>query len=218
MKKLLLTFLVLLAILVLPTTSFSQTTQEVETQKRLNEVESKRATSSATTSSSTKNESLTFVEGFVTATNPSVLYISTDSGNKTIYANDSSKFINLDSKGKKLIGFGDLKIGETVMIVGVPREAAAGTATLVIRDQNAKPKYFSILGKFSEVKDTTVTLKNFSREDLPTSKFTLTTSSLIKKSGKNSTIDQLKQNDKVVVTGTIDDKGTLVASEIQVIN
>lgn len=216
MKRLLLISSVLVVLLLIPTFALAQSTPEdLETQKRLNEVEAKRATSSATDSAAQKNlGEITYIEGTIVSTGASVLVFSTTTGSKTIYTNDVTKFINLDGKGKKLIGFGDLKIGESIMVVGLPSAAGSGSAKLIIRDQNLKPKYFSSLSRVAEIKDSVVTVKGYSREDLPSNKVATNSTTTVKKSGSTLTLDNLKVNDKVVVTGTIDEKGTLTASEI----
>lgn len=197
-----------------PFVAFSQSSQEeLETQKRLNEVESKRATSSATSSANKKPPTITFVEGVIHSANNSVIVLSTESGNKMIYTNDSTKFINIDANGKKLIGFGDLKIGETVSVVGLPKEKGSGTAKVVVRDNRIKTGYFSTIGKVSEITETDITLKNFSG-DLPSKKLNFTANSVVKKDSEVILLKDLKTGDKVVASGTIDEKGSLLVSEI----
>lgn len=212
MKKLIL--LLVLVGLVLPNLAVAQTAEEIETQKRLNQVDAQRSTSSATASADKKGSQISFVEGVVTSVTNPVIIISTASGSKLIYTNDSTRFINFDPKGKKLIGFGDIKIGEAILVVGTPAESAAATSKLIIRDQNPKPKYFSLIGKISEIKDPNLTLNSLTRTDLPTTKSSTTTTTLIKRSGKPVSLTDLKAQDKTVTTGTIDDKGNLIISEI----
>ena len=196
---------------------FSQSTPEqLEIQKRLNEVESKRATSSVTTSAKKQGSVISFIEGGVISASNGVLFISTRSGTKIIYTSDSTKFLNLSTSGKKLIGFGDLKIGETILIMGVPEDSATGMAKLVVRDQNQKLKFFSVLGKISEITETTLTLKDWQRTDLPTLKIAITASTTVMKGNTTITFSKLKPDDQLTVTGTIDDKGNPVASNILV--
>lgn len=201
--------------LLAPTIIVSQSSQEqLETQKRLNEVESKRATQSATASTQKKTMEISFVEGVISSASNSIAIISTNSGVKTIYTNDSTKFLNFDSKGKKLIGFGDLKIGQTIMVVGLSKDGTFGTAKLVVRDDNQKTKSFSLQGRVFENKESSLTLKNFQRDSLPLTTITISSSTTLKKGGKSVAASSLKQNQSIVVTGTIDDKGILFASEI----
>ena len=216
MTKQLLTTLFLLTFLIVPSIARGQSSpEELQTQKRLNEIEAKRATQSATVSAKKQPGEISFVEGTITSSTNPVLVISTKLGNKIVYTNDSTKFLNLDSKGKKLIGFGDLKLGEKILLIGLPQESASGTAKIIVRDQNPKPNNFSFIGKISEVSDTTLTLNNFAQKELPTTKVGVSSSTVIKKSGKTIKVLDLKVQDKVVLTGTIDDKGTLMASFVQ---
>lgn len=215
MKKAFLIILLLSNGLTLPQLVFSQsTTEQLEIQKRLNELESKRTTSSATDSAQKKTTEITFIEGSINSVANSVVMVSAPNGNKTIVTNDSTKFYNLDSKGKKLIGFGDLKIGETIMIIGLAPEASKGSAKIILRDQNPKTKFFSLLGKKAEVKDNILTLADFSRKDLPSTKITIASNTIIKKAGKNINLEKLTNEANLVSVGTIDDKGNLLATEL----
>ena len=214
MKKTILT-IALFLFFVAPTVVLSQSSaEELQTQKRLNEIEAKRATQSATVSAKKQNSEISFVEGTLTSSTNPTLVVSTNSGNKVVYTTDSTKFLNFDSKGKKLIGFGDLKLGEKILIIGLPQESASGTAKIIVRDQNPKPNNFSFMGKISEVSETTLTLNNFAQKELPVTKVGTTSSTVIKKANKTVKPTDFKVADKVVLTGTIDDKGTLLAQEI----
>ena len=135
--------------------------------------------------------------------------------NKIVYTTDSTKFLNLDSKGKKLIGFGDLKLGEKILLIGLPKGSASGTAKIIVRDQNPKTKNFSFLGKVLETSESSITLNNFNQKELPATKINIAQDTIIKKSNKDIKISELKVQDKVVLTGNIDEKGTLMATFVQ---
>ena len=137
MTKKLLVILFLVVCLIVPSIARGQSSpEELQTQKRLNEIEAKRATQSATTSAKKQTGEISFVEGAITsATNP-ILIVSTNSGNKIVYTTDSTKFLNLDSKGKKLIGFGDLKLGEKILLIGLPKGSASGTAKIIQMEED----------------------------------------------------------------------------------
>src|SRR3990172_5838630 len=134
MKKHLIFFtIVTIGVLLTPRLVLSQSSaEELQTQKRLNEIEAKRATQSATTSAEKQNSEISFMEGVITSSTNPTLVISTNSGNRVVYTNDSTKILNLDSKGKKLIGFGDLKLGEKILLIGLPKGAVTGTARLIV--------------------------------------------------------------------------------------
>lgn len=218
-RRYLVASLVLISLIFSSDFVFSQSTPEqLETQKRLNEVESKR-TSSAT-SSSTRNSAakVSFLEGTISFASNSLLILATDNGAKMIATNDSTKFLNLDSKGKKLIGFGDLKISETIMVLGLSPETGKGTAKLIVRDQNPKIKYFSLLGKIIEVKETTLKIGDYKTPSLDNSDISLSPTTVLKKKSKNLTPDQLTINDSLIVTGSINEKNNLLATDIFILS
>ncbi len=216
MTKKLSVILFLVVSLVLPSIAQGQSSpEELQTQKRLNEIEAKRATQSATASAKKQNSEISFVEGFITSSSNPVLVISTNSGNKIVYTTDSTKILNLNSAGKKLIGFGDLKLGEKILLIGLPKESASGTAKIIVRDQNPKPKNFSFLGKVAEVSESSLTLSNFTQKELPTTKVSIAPSAVVKNNSKTIKTLDLKTQDKIVLTGTIDDKGALFAAFVQ---
>lgn len=201
--------------MLLTSSALAQT--DVEIQKRLNEVEANRASGSATTSAD-KKSSYSFVEGTIVSTSTPVLVIETALGPKTIYGYESTKYINIDNSGKKLIGFGDLKIGEKILVIGPSRESSSGVSKMIVRDTSSKVHGFALLSKFAETKDNALYLKDFNRGDLAVIKVGLKTETLIKQSGKNISPEQLKLNQALVTVGTIDDKGNLIASESLVLN
>lgn len=210
-----LVILILAAILLTSSHTFAQSA----TEERLKQVEARIATEgskTATQSSKTKShKAISFIEASVVASSGSVLTISADKNIKTIYTIDSTKFINIDSNGKKLIGFGDIKINDTILVVGVPQGSSVGTAKLIIRDQNKIVKAFSMIGKVSELKDNLLTLAHFSRTDLPNQNISLTSETAITAT-KNKTLDRnsLAPRQTAVVSGTIDDKGSFLAKQI----
>ncbi len=216
MKKFLKSFLIILFLAVLSTEFvFAQDDTEI----RLQQIETKMATKSTkttTVSSKVANQkAITFIEGSVLTISANVLTISSKKDLKTIYTSDSTKFINIDSGGKKLVGFGDIKVNDTILVVGVPPASSTGSAKLIIRDSNKVVKNFSILGKIATLKENTLTLGHFSRSDLPNFTINLTTDNIIS-SSKNKTLDRstLITGQFAIITGIIDDKGSFSSKQI----
>lgn len=187
--------------------------------ERVKEIETKIATASskaATESSKAKSQrTISFIEGVVVVNSGGILTLSSESRTKFIYTIDSTKFINIDSSGKKLIGLGDIKVNDSVLVVGVAQVASSGTAKLVIRDQNKNSRTFSLIGKVSELKDTSLALSHFSRTDLPNINLVLTGETVVS-GAKNKALDRtsLVAGAQVVASGNIDDKGTFVSKQI----
>ncbi len=219
MKTRLIYLFIFLILLLWPTFAFAQSTSDIDTQKRLLEVE-KLATSSTKTASSSasKTTSLTFTQGLITSTANLVLFLQTPFGPKTTYTNDSTRFINLSASGKKLIGFGDVKVGETVFVLGTNEQMSSGVAKVIVRDSNPKQATFSLQGSLSEKTDTSLTLKNFNQPDLPTVKVNFDTDTVFKKTNQKIDATTLTPDDKLVIVGTLDSKGTPLAKEVLKLN
>lgn len=194
--------------------SSQSTPDQIETQKRLNEVEANRLTPQASRSATKKVNEITFAKGTVTSVTKPLLFITTHRGSKTVMTNDGTKFINFDSKGKKLIGFGDLKNGESILVIGLSADQAIGTAKIIVRDQTTKPNYFSLFGRNQEFKDNSLFLKDLIRQDLDLTKVTISTSTKYYKNKIETDIKSLSLGEKLALVGTIDEKGNLVTEEI----
>ncbi|HEY4695031.1 MAG TPA: DUF5666 domain-containing protein [Candidatus Nanoarchaeia archaeon] len=214
-KKLLATSLIMFSVLITPKLAFSQDFSE-NAQKRLEEIEAKAATASTTaTSSATKKEGeVSFVEGTVAAINGTAFLVNTDEGSRLIYTTDNTKYFNIDPSGKKLIGFGDIKVGETIMVLGLSSQSNSGTARIIVRDTVKQITTFSVLGKVVEVKDPSLTLENLLSADLPALTLTTSTDTKIQSGEKTIALIDLKAGDRVVAAGTIDDKGNFVVKTI----
>ena len=220
MNKVALTsFLFLLLILISPLSVFSQSSQEeLETQKRLNEVESARTSSSGSSSPEKKPITISYIEGVVNSGANSTLLLDSKNGPKAIYTNESTKFVNIDASGKKLIGFGDLKEGETIMVIGLSGESGKGSAKIIVRDQRTRQRYFSLLGRAAELSAANFSVKDYKRDDMPKQKLIFGESLKVKKGKETVSKTELKENSKVVAVGIVDEKGSLTATEILLLN
>lgn len=221
MKKLILIALINFSLVLLSVTLvFSQNSDlNNNAEVRLQQIETKRASESANTTtqgSKTKDQkTISFIEGSVIAASGATLTVSSENGTKIVYTSDSTKFINFDSTGKKLIGFGDIKINDTIMIVGVSQISGNGSARMVIRDQNRITKTFSLFGKINNLTENTLILSHFTRTDLPNHSISLTNETIIS-SSKNKILDRttLVPGTRAVVAGTIDEKGNFLSKAI----
>lgn len=221
MKKYLTTSLIIFSLILVskPTNIFSQNDNLSESQQyRLEQIEKKQATqtsTAATSSAKTKNQTITFVEGQITATGVTSLYVDTKHGTKVIYTSDTTKFLNLDSIGKKLIGVSDLKVNDKIYIIGLSKLAVSGSAKIIIRDQTKPIRNFSFLGRISEITDKNLKLANFTRDDLPSINLLLTSETKVTNSRQEILkLINLKVSDKILASGFFDDKNNLVTAAI----
>lgn len=212
MKKYSPLFLILAASLILAPAVFSAD------DAHLQQIENKVATSGsvATGSAQPKVKAVTYTEGALIAVNTSVLFLDTKTGTKTVYTTDSTKFFSLDSSGKKLIGLGDLKLGDNLVILGLNPSEVSGIAKFVVRTSVGVNKSFSLLGKVAEVHDTTLSLADFNGLNPTPISLTLPTNVSFAPESRVKNVASLKKDDKLVVVGTVDAKGTLTAQQISV--
>lgn len=201
------------------TLSVSLAVAQDNSQDRVKDIENRRATSSptvATDSSKTKQASnISFIEGTVSAINGTILIVETNLGTKTIYTVDSTRYFILDQNGKKLSGFGEIKVNDKILIIGLPLSAQNGTAKIIVKDLTKQAKNFSVVGKIAEVKESSLVLQNFARADLPKISLTLASGVSIISPNKNQLkVTSLSVNDPIVASGTIDEKGNLNVLQI----
>mgnify|MGYP001599369760 CR=1 FL=1 len=221
MKKLILIALINFGlVLVSVTLVFSQNSDlNNNAEVRLQQIETKRASESANTTTqgnkAKDQKTISFTEGSVIAASGTTLTVSSENGTRIVYTSDSTKFINFDSTGKKLIGFGDIKINDTIMIVGVSQISGNGSARLVIRDQNRITKTFSLFGKINNLMENTLILSHFTRADLPNHSLSLTNETIIS-STKNKTLDRtsLVPGTAAIISGIVDEKGTFFSKAV----
>lgn len=209
MKKFFLFSLITLAALIVPSQAFSQDNVS-NSQKRIEEIQTKVATGSA----NTQNDS-TFIEGQIVALKAPTIIISTSNGSRIVYTSDNTQSFNINSTGKKHIGIGDLKVGNVIMVLGLPGTTNSGTAKFIVRDTTKQIATFSILGKIVNTKSSTLTLQDLSRSDFPATSITLSKDTVIKASdNKDLTSTGLQKGDELIAAGTIDSKGNLVPKTV----
>lgn len=200
--------------LAVPLLAFSQDQTSESSQYRLQQIENKTATKSATKVTTT-NYSITFAEGVIVSATSSTILIDTADGTKTVYSADSTKYLNFDSSGKKLIGIGDLKTGDKVYVIGLPHGANLGTAKMIVRDQTKAVKNFSYFGKVTEITSASLKIGSLTRSDVPTISTTLTIETVFSNFRNQSLkVSEILVNDKIALSGYIDGKNNLIAKSI----
>ncbi len=117
-----------------------------------------------------------------------------------------------------MIGFGDLKTGENISVLGISSAAGGGVAKIIVRDTSPKIQTFSQFGRLAEVKSDSLALKDPNRDDLPTIKVLYNSATVFKKGTQTIEPSALAANSKLIVVGTIDDKGNLTATQVQIAN
>lgn len=210
---------IFLAVLIYADDVFSQTPASGDTTKeRLQEIESRTSTSSnnTATSSATRSAStITFVAGSVTTLNSPNLIITTEAGSKLIHTTDNTRFYSLEAGVQKLIGFGDLKALDQIMVIGLSPNSVNGSAKLVVRDNSTATKTFAQIGRLKEIGTNTLTISSFSNSSVSPFIVSFSSNTLVS-NGKNSTLAaaDLQTGDPLIVAGLIDSKNTLITREV----
>lgn len=180
-------------------------------QDQLNQIEARQATASASISTTT----FTFREGVVSSLQGNLFTLQTSSGNVLVYTTDSTKFIQIDTGSKKLIGFSDLKLGDILMVLGLVKNSASGTAKFITRDSTKSVKTFSLFGLVNSVSAKTITINNFNNPNLPVLSLNLDSNlTVTSEKGTPVTNKDLTTKDKIVLTGTIDNQGNQTVNKI----
>jgi len=193
--------------------------QDTQTKVRLNQIEAKFATSNAKTATSSNNgknkASISFFSSIVLVNSNSVLTVFENGKIINIYTNDSTKYLNFDSGGKKLIGIGDLKVNDTILIIGIAKDSNPKIAKLIVRDQTKSVNNFSLIGKIIELKENSISLGQLTRKDLPPTVINFSQNLSILTTG-NKTLEKssLTQNQTIIATGIIDEKGNFQSKQI----
>ncbi len=217
MKRILTAILFLaLAFLTNPLSTLAQDSQS--DSYRLQQIEKLSATAStktATTAAKAKSASITFSEGSVLAVNSKTIFLVTEDGTKTVYTTDTTKFYNIDASGKKLIGVGDLKAADKILVIGLPSLSNQGSAKIIVRDQTKAIENISLIGKITEISTTTLKIGSITRTDLPTLTTTLNSDSLVTNARKQSLkLAELMVNDQIAAAGYFDEKNNFTVKQI----
>ncbi len=215
-KRLSLALLIfVLTVLINPLTSYSQTSSSQD--YRLQQIDKLSATASSqvATSSAKASKSITFLEGSITSISGSTIFLSTNTGTKMVYTSDSTKFLNLDSSGKKLIGISDLRSGDNLEVIGPSPQTNSGSAKIIVRDQTNQIKNFGLFGQVSEINPTTLKLSNFTRSDLPVLQITLNSdTTFVEANNQNLKLADITAKNLVVVAGYFNDKNNLITTQV----
>lgn len=204
-----------LLILVKPLAVFSQTSSSQD--YRLQQIDKLSATASSqvATSSAKASKSTTFIEGNVTSVTGSTIFLATNAGTNVVNTSDSTKFYNLDSSGKKLIGIGDLKSGDYLEIIGLSSQTNSGSANIIVRDQTSQIRNFGLIGKVSDINSSTLKLSSITRSDLPILQATINSDTIFANASKqNLKLTDFVANNLVVVAGYFDEKNNLITNQI----
>ncbi len=186
---------------------------------RLEKLKEKR--SSATASSKNKDESRkrSHVLGEITAISSTTITIQTKEGStKTIFTDDTTKFFQIGKGGKKKINLSNLKVGDRIAAVGIANDEDSGLAKFVVKLTKPENKRHSFFGKVKSISGNTLTLVHQIHADRPAVTVNVTTNTKTKVKGKESgSLSDVSVDDRVAVSGTVDDKGVITAKKLFVI-
>jgi len=194
----------------------SETTDK--NKERIEKLRERLATKSAELKKAISISARSHVFGSLTAISGSSITMETKSGGLiTVFTDDLTKFLAIGDQGKSEIAFSDLRLGDKVSVVGVSKDSTVGSAKFVIRIGKSLVKRAAVAGKVKSIDGASLTLTHIIHTDRT---FTINTTSetKIKVKGKeNATLADVKVDDIVVASGTVDEKGVIAAKRIFVI-
>ena len=187
-------------------------------KERVDKLNEKRATKSAKVRDKARRRA--HVIGNITAISSSTLTIETKKGEvKTIFTNDATKFLQLGKDGKTNIKLTNLKVGDKIAAVGIAKDEISGVAKYIIRLTNPEKKRHSVFGEVSKIGNNELTISHIIHKDKPTTVVKITSDTKIKIKGNDAaTFADIKEGDKVTLSGAVGDKGVITAKRIFVIS
>lgn len=186
-------------------------------KERLDKLNEKRATKSAKVRDKARRRA--HVTGTITAISVSTVTIETKKGGvKTIFTNEATKFLQIGKGGKTVIKLGDLKVEDRIAAVGIAKDESNGTAKYIVKLNKPSKNKHSVFGEVSKLGENELTISHLIHKDKPTTVVEVTGDTKIKVKGADTaTFADIKEGDKVAVSGTVDDDGVLTAKRVFVI-
>ncbi|MCH8821357.1 hypothetical protein IID23_02415 [Patescibacteria group bacterium] len=186
-------------------------------KERLDKLNEKRATKSAKVRDKARRRA--HVTGTITAISASTVTIETKKGDiKTIFTNEATKFLQIGKEGKSDIKLADLKIEDKIAAVGIAKDENSGVAKFIVKLNKSGQMRHSVFGEVSKLGDNELTVSHIIHKDKPTTVVKITSDTKIKIKGNDAaTFTDIKEGDKVAVSGTVDDNGVLTARRVFVI-
>ncbi|MEX0616896.1 MAG: DUF5666 domain-containing protein [Candidatus Woykebacteria bacterium] len=159
------------------------------------------------------------VSGEITAISGTSITIETRKGDvKTIFTDDETKFIQFGQGGKKEIKLADFKIGDRVAAVGIAKDEDSGLAKYLVRFVRPEIRRHAVFGVVDEIGEDELKVLHIIHQDRPATTVKVTNDTLIKFKGKEGAkFSDIKVDDKVAASGTVDEKGVITARRIFVI-
>jgi len=184
---------------------------------RIQKLKEQISTSSPELKKNSSSLKRTHVFGIIESIEDTTLTVDTNKGLKTAFTDDFTKFIFIDQEGRKGITLTDLKIGDKVSVVGVGKDDTNGLAKFVIVQNKPFAKRHALLGKVKEISETSLILTHLTRTDR---KFmiNITNDTTIKIKGVDeASIADIKVGDIMIVSGSVNNEGTINAEKIFVV-
>ncbi len=137
---------------------------------------------------------------------------------KTIFTNNDTKFLQIGKDGKKKIALADLKVGNKIAAVGIAKDEDSGLAKFVVKLTSPQVRRHTFFGKVSSISGDTLTLVHLIHSDRPAVTVKVNSETTIKIRGKEGAIfADIKVDDKVTASGTVDNSGVITARKLFVI-
>jgi ATPase subunit of ABC transporter with duplicated ATPase domains len=182
---------------------------------RLEKLREKRT---ATKSSEKRDEARkrSHVLGEITAISGTTITIQTKEGStKTIFTDSETKFFQIGKGGKKKISLSNIKVGDRIAAVGIAKDEDSGLAKFVVKLTKPEKNRHSFFGKVKSISGGTLTLVHQIHTDRPAVTVKTTSSTKIKVKGKESaSLSDVSIDDRVAVSGTVDEKGIITAKKL----
>lgn len=195
-----------------PDSSGGNTTNK--TKEDLQALKEKIASTSSKTSTTSYKDSHVF--GKVISKSNTTVELNTGDTIRTVFTDDLTKFLSLDKDGFKEIFLENVGVGDQISAVGLSADNAVGVASVIIKINKDISQGIATIGKVKKATDV-LTLSYMNQTSQTISVKTASGTTILTKDGTKVTLAEIKTDDIVIVTGTVDKDNVLTASKILLI-
>ncbi|MDP2671235.1 MAG: DUF5666 domain-containing protein [bacterium] len=185
---------------------------ESRAKSRLEEIERRLASKSAGNAETRVGFGKDHFVGLIDQIDGSTIFVLFGKSKKSVLTLSSTKYFQFGSKKTK-IKLPNLKIGDRIAVYGVGKKDSSGTA-LLIGKLSKEPQRRAVFGFIRELNASGLVVNHIRKTEEKLATALFTTKTKIKQKNKDLLVSDLKVGDIVVVAGTLESGGNLVANLI----
>lgn len=183
-----------------------------KTKEQLEKAKEKLASGSASTHSTTYENS--HIYGKIIAKNDTTFELDSRDGIKAVFTDDLTKFLSADKDGIKDIFIENVGVGDQISAVGLSSDNAAGLAKYIVKLNKDLPQTIAAIGKVKTIGTDGFDLSYITQNSQTISVKTADSTTITIKRKAKSTFSDIKADDTIIVTGSVDKDNILTANKL----